>query len=271
MTYNNKKIAIARINSVLSTKSLGQEITGIRSFELSELDLNTELNFQLPTNLRLGHLAEKIVAESIKQSTNYSLLYENIQLTENKKTIGELDFLIQENSSKKIVHVELAYKFYLLDLSLDSDILNCWIGPNRNDSLNEKLIKTKIKQFPLLYTKTAEAQLEPLLTNKIEQKLCLLASFYLPLDLKINLPPIYQPFVKGHYIKWESFIEVNHIEKEYFIPNKKLWGIAPSDNVLWNKFDIIKPKLIDTIKEKRAVLCWEKAEDTFRAFFIVWW
>jgi hypothetical protein len=59
------------------------------------LHLTTDLEFQLPTNIRLGHLVEKIVAELIA-STNYKVLYENIQVIEDKKTIGEIDFIIEE-------------------------------------------------------------------------------------------------------------------------------------------------------------------------------
>jgi hypothetical protein len=42
----------------------------------------------------LGHLVEKIVAELIKASTNYKVLYENIQV-KIKKTIGEIDFIMK--------------------------------------------------------------------------------------------------------------------------------------------------------------------------------
>jgi hypothetical protein len=49
------------------------------------MHLTTDLEFQLPTNIRLGHLVEKIVAELIKASTNYKVLYENIQVIEDKK------------------------------------------------------------------------------------------------------------------------------------------------------------------------------------------
>jgi hypothetical protein len=62
-----------RIASILKASSLDFSITGLPTFNLSALDLVTELDFQLPTNLRLGHLAEKIVAELIKSSTNYKV------------------------------------------------------------------------------------------------------------------------------------------------------------------------------------------------------
>ena len=115
--------------------------TGLPSFNLSELQLQPDLDFALPTNIRLGHLAEKIVSELIKLSANYNVLYENIQIIDGKKTIGEIDFIIEELKTKALIHMELAYKFYLFDPTISSEPINNWIGPNRNDSLNEKLDK----------------------------------------------------------------------------------------------------------------------------------
>jgi len=78
----------SRIESILKATSLDTSITGFPTFNLSELNLKTALNFQLPSNLRLGHLVERIISELIKSSSNYDLIDENIQLIENKKTKG---------------------------------------------------------------------------------------------------------------------------------------------------------------------------------------
>ena len=84
----------SRITSILRASGLDFSITGFQSFNLSKLNLRTDFDFHLPTNLRLGHLAEKIVSSLITSSKNYKVLYENTQLTENKRTIGEIDFIV---------------------------------------------------------------------------------------------------------------------------------------------------------------------------------
>ena len=114
----------SRIASILKANSLDLSISGFQTFNLSELNLAKDLEFQLPTNIRLGHLVEKIVSELIKSSTNYKVLYENIQIIENKKTIGEIDFIIEEIVTSQVIHLELAYKFYLFDPSISSKSIN---------------------------------------------------------------------------------------------------------------------------------------------------
>ena len=180
-----------RISSILNASSLDSVITSLDSFNLSELNDVTDLEFQLPTNLRLGHLAERIVSELIKSSTNYNVIHENIQLLEEKRTIGEIDFIIEEKSTSQLIHLELAYKFYLFDPSISSEPILNWIGPNRNDSLKEKLDKLKTKQFPLLYQDCARARFKEIDIDAIDQTLCFLVSLFVPFEYKGNLSPNY--------------------------------------------------------------------------------
>lgn len=261
----------SRIASILKTNALDFSITGLPTFNLSELNLETNLNFLLPTNLRLGHLAEKIVSELIKSSTNYKVLYENIQLIEDKKNIGEIDFIIEEKNTKRIIHMELAYKFYLFDPSISSELINNWIGPNRNDSLKDKLEKLKRKQFPLLYHNISKSTFNTIEINEISQVLCLLASLFIPYEYKENISPNYNEAIKGYYLSFDKFISLDSSAKNYYMPSKKEWGMDPSENETWTDFKGVEKYIITSIKEKQAPLCWQKHNDTYLTFFIVWW
>lgn len=261
----------SRIASILKADSLDSSVTGLQTFNLSELKLLTELEFQLPTNLRLGHLAEKIVSELIKSSTNYNVLYENIQLIEAKKTIGEIDFIIEENKTKQVIHMELAYKFYLFDPSIGSDPINNWIGPNRNDSLKEKLEKLKSQQFPLLYHHYTKAKFNTIKIDEVSQALCLLVSLFIPYEYKVDFSPSYKKAIKGYYLNIERFISFDTSEKTYYLPAKKEWGMDPSENEVWTDFNGVKEYINTCIKEKQAPLCWQKHNGAYLAYFIVWW
>jgi len=255
----------------LKAKSLDSSIIGLPTFDLSELKIESELEFELPTNLRLGHLAETVVSGLIKASTNYNVLYENVQMLKGKKTIGELDFIIENESSKELIHLELAYKFYLYDPGISSETINNWIGPNRNDSLTKKLEKVKSKQFPLLKNESSTSIFDNIDLGKVSQALCLLASLYIPSESKEIFSPAYDKAIQGYYLNIEKFMSLNHSEKSYYLPSKTAWGIEPSENKTWTSLNDIEQQLKRSMKDKRAQLCWQKSKDSYTSFFIVWW
>jgi len=261
----------ARITSILNTPTLDSSITGFHTFDLSNLTLETDIDFPIPSGLRLGHVAEKIVSTLIKSSSNYVVLYENIQLIEQKQTIGEIDFILSDQQTQQIIHLELAYKFYLYDPSISSEPLHNWIGPNRNDSLKEKLDKLRTKQFPLLYHYATQAKLEQVDPKDISQQLCLLASLFIPYNDKTSFPANYQKAIKGYYLTRKAFIEMDHSERFYYIPPKSAWGIDPSENTHWESFDEVYPQIRNHMAAKQAPLCWQKYRDSYAAIFIVWW
>lgn len=261
----------SRITSILRADSLDFSITGLQAFRLSVLEIESDLDILLPTNLRLGHLAEIIVSGLIKSSTNYDVVYENVQLIEDKRTIGEIDFIIAENDSNQLIHMELAYKFYLYDPEISTETLNNWIGPNRNDSLREKLDKVKNKQFPLLYHDIAKSKFDKIDLDVVSQALCLLVSLYIPYEYKPSFSLAYQKAIKGYYLNIEKFINLDHSDKSYYLPLKKEWGMDPFENMTWAGFHDIEHHIKLCIKEKQAPLCWQKSKDSYSSFFIVWW
>lgn len=260
-----------RITSILVTSQLNYSITGIETFNLPDLQLSTIPNIILPLNLRLGHLVEKVVSELIKASNNYNILYENVQLIENNQTIGEIDYIIQNIQTKELTHMELAYKFYLLDPTLSKDLINNWIGPNRKDSLKEKLNKLNNKQFPLLNHRCAKEKFKDVELEQVSQSLCFLASLFIPYEYKECMNSNYKNAVKGYYINLEKFIKLDCSGKSYYIPTKKEWGISPKDNNVWTSFnDVIQP-IKTSLSEERSTLCWQNNNGIYSEYFIIWW
>ena len=96
--------------------------------------------------------AEACFEAYLKASSKFELLAANLQIHSEKETLGELDYIVRNLETEKIVHIELACKFYLYDENAGELEEQKWIGPNRKDSLFDKLEKVKRKQFPLLYT-----------------------------------------------------------------------------------------------------------------------
>lgn len=261
----------SRIASVLKANHLDESITGFPMFSLSNLNLITDLTFELPTKLRLGHMVEKIVSELFKSSTNYNVLHENIQIIKDKNTIGELDFIIENTSINQLIHLELAYKFYLFDPSISEEPIHNWIGPNRKDSLKEKLEKLKTKQFPLLFHEATKSKFATIDINEVSQMLCLLVSLYIPYKYKGKFDPVYAKAIKGYYIDFENFKHFDHSAKAYYIPTKKEWGIDPATNEVWQSFEEIQYEMHRQLQQQHAPLCWQKCNDSYESFFVVWW
>lgn len=229
------------------------------------------IDFPLPKNVRLGHLAERVVAQALKASDNFRLLAENVQIVVDKKTIGELDFIAEDLSDGRILHIELAYKFYLYDSKISSEPLHNWIGPNRRDSLIEKLEKLKKKQYPLLYHEALKTQLPDLNPESVDQVSCFLTSLYTPYNSDLGFAPIYQDAIKGHYLDNQTFAQAHKESKRYCIPAKTHWGIPPEANTEWLLLEEVEPKLLQNLEEKRAPLVWEKDVNRYAEYFVVWW
>lgn len=261
----------SRIASILKANVLHSSVTGWPTFHLAKLDLATEPDFELPHHVRLGHLAENIVAQLTKSSSNFRLLYENVQILEGHQTIGEMDFVVEDLVAQQIIHLELAYKFYLYDPNISSEELQNWIGPNRNDSLIKKLEKLKTKQFPLLYHANTKWQLSDVEIDEVVQKLCLLVSLFVPYKVETNFGPEYHEAIKGYYLNLGTFVGLDHSGKLYHVPSKKEWGMEPSENHTWTDFNGVEEHIGISIENKRALLCWQKEEETYTSFFVVWW
>jgi len=167
--------------------------------------------------------------------------------------------------------MELAYKFYLYDTLISTHPIQNWIGPNRNDSLHLKLKKLEEKQFPLLQHKASQRHLGGLASSEISQKLCFMASLFLPYQRKVELEPSYQKAVKGYYLSYSDFQSLNHSASTFYLPPKKEWGIDPSENQNWTAYEEIRKNVNERVKENRSRMIWQKKGDNYKSFFVVWW
>ena len=86
---------------------------------------------------------------------------------------------------------------------------------------------------------------------------------FIPYEYKANFSPVYQKAIKGYYLNFETFSNLDSPEKTYYIPTKKEWGIEPSENEIWADFIVVEEQIKTSIKEKKALLCWEKHKDSY--------
>lgn len=250
----------------------------LKSFEFPEIEITDALLEDLkkldhPRISILGKRMESFFEIAIKYCNRYDLIASNIQIIEDKRTIGELDFLVYDKERSKFLHIELVYKLYVYDPTLSPEV-DKWIGPNRRDSFSEKTDKLRTRQFPLLYRPETLTYLHDLNLNPedIEQQLCFKAQLFLPENLDAHQSNLISSncFV-GKWFSFHDFQNAGWENNLFFSPQKKDWSSHPKSNSRWYGYDEILNKIQLLFEKKKAPLVWMKTEDSFHRFFIVWW
>jgi len=86
---------------------------------------------------RLGKYFETLWFYWFSKHPRYEILENNLQIIIDGETLGEIDFIVLDKTSKQTVHWEVAVKFYLgVD---DTSKMSNWHGPNLRDRLDIKV------------------------------------------------------------------------------------------------------------------------------------
>jgi len=230
-----------------------------------------KIDINIDENLRLGKYVERLVSFELGQHNNISILAENIQIQDSKITLGELDCLLLKNN--KPIHLEIIYKFYLYDASVGSTEIEHFIGPNRKDSLIEKLTKLKTKQLPLLYAKACKPYLDALglIPENITQQIYFKAQLFLPFsNQNVLLKTLNNACIVGFYINPRQLYKLK--DCKLYMPNKKDWLIHPHSNVNWLSFNAFNKATKEFRKNQFSALCWVKFNSgELKKMFLIWW
>jgi len=91
---------------------------------------------QLNNHYRLGIYFERCWLYWLQHSKQFRLLSSNLPVRDDKKTLGEFDLIVKNQTSGDVEHWELAIKFYLQVNPPGRDTQ--WLGPNLKDRLSRK-------------------------------------------------------------------------------------------------------------------------------------
>ena len=165
-------------------------------------------------NYRLGFYAEALLSYFFQSFPGIQLLIQNFQITVDKKTIGEIDYVIEWEN--RVLHIELAVKYYLLLPKSNPNIAENWVGPSKKDNLHKKLTKIEGHQIPLGKHKILKDALPGLQTSSIESFFLFRGQFFKN-DLQscdyLNREPL-------DYFFWEEF---DDRESEFEILDRPDW------------------------------------------------
>ncbi len=262
-----------RFEGFLKTPTLwsANHVYNLTQFEINQTPISFSVN--IDSNLRLGKYIERFVSHQLLNDDSTEIISENIQLFRDKITVGELDCLLLKNN--KPIHLEIIYKFYVYnpDTTNKKDPLHCWIGPNRKDSLVEKLEKLQNKQLPLLYSKECLTYLKNinLESSEIKQQVYFKAQLFVPYSRKNNsYGAINLECIKGFYLHHNEVQIYN--DAKFYIPSKKDWLIIPHTNVNWLTYQEYLLESNYYLLRKFSPLCWLKTSTgELSKFFLVWW
>ncbi len=270
--YFNKKELQQQYQGFCESKSLWKNTLSniIQNIDFHIFYTNL-FKLKLESKLRLGKLVEQFVFNQFLGDDSIEIIVENLQIQEDKITIGELDCILLKD--KKPIHLEIVYKFYLYDKTIGTSEIEHWIGPNRRDSFYLKYEKLINKQLPLLHhPKTKEVLKEyNLKAEDISQKVYFKAQLFPHLsELDTTFPLINNECISGFYIYEEELKQFD--DCKFYIPTKHNWLIQAHSNVDWLSFENFKTQLNEYLEQKNAPLCWlKKPNGVIFKFFVVWW
>ena len=260
-----------RYEGFLQTNCLWKEnaVYNLHQFEIETI--SEKIDLEIDEKLRLGKYIERFVSFQLSQEKTIKILAENIQIQQNKRTLGELDCIILKNEEP--IHLEIIYKFYLFNSEIGKTEIEHFIGPNRKDSLVEKLTKLKEKQLPLLYSIECKQYLKSihLSSEKIEQQVYFKAQLFVPFsDKNIKLKELNTECISGFYINKNELN--NFTDCKFYIPSKKDWLVIPHQNINWLNFYQFKKSSLKYLEREFSPLCWmKKPNGEIEKFFLVWW
>lgn len=260
-----------RYDGFLQTNCLWKDdvIYQLRQFEI--IPKSSKINIEIEEKLRLGKYIERFVSFQLEQEKSIKIISENIQIQQNKRTLGELDCILLKDNEP--IHLEIIYKFYLYDDTIGTTEIEHFIGPNRKDALVEKLTKLKEKQLPILYSYECQKYIKDigLSPEKIAQQVYFKAQLFVPFSNKnIELKNLNINCICGFYFTQKEL--KNFSDCKFYIPTKKDWLVIPHQNVNWLNFDNFKEISNEFLQRKFSPLCWLKLTNgEIQKFFLVWW
>lgn len=246
---------------------------GIHQFEFPYLELKDFKRVIVSHKMRLGHQMEAVFNQLVDRTSRYEILLHNLAIREGKKTLGEIDFILNDLKTLKIIHVELTYKFYIIDTSI-SEPIHRLMEPSRRDMFFTKMEKIKNQQFPLLHSvEGSKALLDKGVNHKnIEHQCCFKAQLFIPYGIsKVHIRPLNKACIAGFWLRFDNFNTLEFKSYQYYIPYKSEWVVDPHKDIAWQShYEIIININMHMLKENSPMVWMRKSETEFEKFFVVW-
>lgn len=245
---------------------------GIRQFNFPEIDLTGFEPQPIPQRIRLGHQMEHVFKQLVEKSARYDVLLYNLPIKQGKRTIGEIDFVVRDTQTEQLLHIELTFKFYIIDTDITEPIHQL-MGPNKRDMFFTKMEKIRQRQFPLLHSSEGSdaLKLKGIDNRKIEHQCCFKAQLFVPFtNPSVHIRPLNKACIQGYWLKFDDFNTEEFQRHSYYIPFKSEWVVSPHEEVRWQShFEILMDINLRLIKKNAPMVWMHKSDGVFEKFFVL--
>ncbi len=261
----------AQYDGFLSTPLLWKngDVDGLGQFSIIT-NQSLIFNKEVSDKLRLGKRVELFLSHLLNNDSRFNSISENIQIQQEKITLGELDFIFKLKEQQ--VHLEAVFKFYLLDVSVSNSEIEQWVGPNRKDSLNLKIEKLKNRQLPRLRLEETSKILQKkgFDVKEMRQYVHFQAQLFIPYGTQPVFKILNKDCIEGFYIFVNQLDQFQNCQ--FYIPSKTNWLANPTHDKKYVDFLDFKRDILLLLNEQRSPLCWMKDENNLLTkLFVVWW
>jgi uncharacterized protein len=198
--------------------------------------------------LRLGKYAEELLSFYFQNSPRYTLLGYNLQLIDEKLTVGEIDYLLQEKLTGYQIHLELAIKFFL-KIKIDGEYQ--WIGPSTKDNLSKKRTKLLKHQLQLVSNHNNLLPIEFRNQDFTPQLLLKGAEFIAFNEYAIGSNPLKNAW----WLHEENLVNIAQEECIFsIVPNRKDWVFPFNDRLERINFKKLNADILDYLALQNEIM-----------------
>lgn len=266
---------IAQYLGFINTPALWKDsLYDVQQFEFPHVTFANFAPSPIPDNLRLGHRIEYIFKQLIEHNHTYEIILYNLQIGHRERTLGEIDYILKDPLNHKYIHVELTYKFYLIDDKITLPIHKL-IGPNRRDAFYMKMEKIKQIQYPLLHSTLGIQALADYHIDhqEISHQCCFKAQLFRPYNsVDTDIGALNKACIVGYWLRLADLSAPDFAQAKFYIPAKSAWIVEPHEQVPWISLEDIIADIQLRLDKENAPLIWsKKTTGDYEKIFVVWW
>ncbi|WP_455365641.1 DUF1853 family protein [Kaarinaea lacus] len=153
---------------------------------------------------RLGYYFEYLVAFWLQQRLADDFFASHVRVFEQKRVLGEFDFLFTYKGGNTLVHWETAVKFYLQFTHDDGEVL--WYGPNARDRLDIKLDRVFNHQLRLSNSPQGKALLKEKGFQNVQAQTFFKGYLFYPVNSDWRQPGLLPDIIATDHLKgWWTY------------------------------------------------------------------